>query len=286
VNATPGTQRHAAAPPLAYALRWRVAGLIPGSHLGSDSGQSGRFHQTVPFDRNPDPRRIDLRAITRDPFERLWVRQFEQRAAVRVEMLIDTSASMRYGARSSNWSLTLELVSAVASAVHKNLDLFGLAACGQTVEFSQPARRGDPQALVARLAALRPRASGVRGLFRAAEQLAGRRKLVFLVSDFSMPIETLGALFDALSSHDVIPVQFAEAVEQALPIWGLAELLDLEDGKRRLIVLRPTLRARWRRQAAERQTSIAQLCLARGRRLCVFQGTFDELAFAEYLLTS
>jgi uncharacterized protein (DUF58 family) len=284
VSAPARLARTAFAPSLTYALRWRVGGVIPGAHPGSDSGQSGRFRQVVPFDRSPDPRRIDLRATLRDPFERLHVRQFEQRASARVEVLLDVSASMAFGLRHSNFSLAAELAAAVAEAAHEIHDAFGLAACAEAVEFVYPARRGDPKALLDGLASMRPRGASARGLLAAAERLVGRRKLVFVVSDFAFPLETLSELLDVLSAHDVVPVQVTDELDCVLPAWGLAELADLENGRRRLVMLRPALCARWRRQAALRKAQIASLCLARGRRPFVLDGTFDTFAFAEYLL--
>jgi uncharacterized protein (DUF58 family) len=271
-------------PPLAYALRWRVAGVIPGSHPGSDNGQSGRFRQIVPFDRSPDPRRIDLRATLRDPFERLHVRQFEQRASAQVIMLVDASASMAFGLRVSNYALAVALASAVAKAAHEIHDAVGLAVCGDAIELDYPVRRADPQVLVAGLASIRPHARSSLGLLEAAERLVGRRKLVFVVSDFAFPLDAMTALLDALSAHDVVPVQVGEPVERLLPPWGLAELVELESRRRRMVLLRPSLHARWRRQEAERNARIESLCLARGRRPFVLRGAFDAFAFADYLL--
>jgi uncharacterized protein (DUF58 family) len=271
-------------PPLAYALRWRVAGVIPGAHPGSDSGQSGYFRQIVPFDRSPDPRRLDLRATLRDPFGALHVRQFEQRASARVEMIVDASASMAFGGKASNFALAVELASAVARAAHEIHDAIGLAVCGQSIELEFPARRGDPRAMIEELASMQPLAHGANGLIQAAERMVGRRRLVFVLSDFAFPLEALTALLDALSSHDVVPVVFADDAERRLPSWGLAELTDLESGRRRLVLLRPTLRAQWLRQTAERNARIESLCLSRGRRPFVLQGAFDAFALADYLL--
>ncbi len=271
---------------LTYALRWRVAGVMPGAHPGIDNGQSGRFRQIVPFDRSPDPRRIDLRSTVRNPFGLLHVRQFEQRASVQVEMLIDMSASMAFGMRASHYSTAIELATALSRTAHAIGDAFGLAACSETVELRQPARRGDPAALVDRLESLRPHGRGAGGLIEAARELVGRRKLVFIVSDFAFPLETLEVLLDALAAHDVVPVQIVEDIERLLPHWGLAELADLESGRRRLVILRPALRARWRLSLSERQARVVALCLTRGRRPFVLQGEFDAVDFADYLLAA
>jgi uncharacterized protein (DUF58 family) len=270
--------------PLAYALRWRVAGVIPGAHAGSDNGQSGRFRQVVPFDRSPDPRRIDLRSTVRDPFGGLHVRQFEQRASARVEMLVDLSASMAFGLRETHFSLAVEVVAAVARAAFELQDAFGLSVCAESVEFYRTPRRGDPTGLAETIASMRPHGNSSRGLLDAAERMVGRRRLVFLISDFAFPLEDLAVLLDALSAHDVVPVHIVEDIESALPSWGLAELADLESGQRRLVILRPALRARWRRRVADHKAQIARLCVLHGRRPFLLENAFNALSFADYLL--
>ena len=49
------------------------------------------------------------------------IRRFEQRAAARVEILVDVSASMRFGIGSSHYELALELVSAMARAASTSI---------------------------------------------------------------------------------------------------------------------------------------------------------------------
>ncbi len=274
------------APSLTYALRWRVAGVIPGAHPGSDSGQSGRFRQTVPFDRSPDPRRIDLRATVRDPLGILYVRQFDLRAAARVEMLIDVSASMAAGARTPHFSLAVKVAVAIAVAAAEIHDNFGLAACAEDIAWLAPSARSDPRRLAEELARVRPSGNSARGLLQGAERLVGRRKLVFLVSDFAFPLDEVEPLLSTLSAHDVVPIQITEDVGSVLPAWGLAEIDEPEGGGHRFVLLRPGLRARWQRQEAERRRAVAQLCMARGRRPFVVEGSFDVFAFADYLLGS
>jgi hypothetical protein len=67
-----------------------------GAHRGRLSGAGGLFRDLVSLLEHPDPRRIDLRASARDPFEQLYVRRFEQKTAITVFALVDVSASMGF----------------------------------------------------------------------------------------------------------------------------------------------------------------------------------------------
>ncbi|MFG5407037.1 hypothetical protein ABXN37_01885 [Piscinibacter sakaiensis] len=83
------------------------------------------------------------------------------------------------------------------------------------------------------------------GLLEAAAVL-GRRGLVFLVSDFHLPLAQVERLLDGLAVHELVPVLLWEPDEFDLgPRAGLARLRDPETGERRLVWWRPALRARW-----------------------------------------
>lgn len=276
--------RHEAGPLLSYALRWRVGGVTPGAHTGSTGGLGGRLRQVVPFERSPDPRRLDLRTTARDPFGRLHVREFEQRSAATVEVLVDTSASMAFGGDASRLRRAAVLVDALAEAVRSLHDRFGLNAGAERIEIARTARRGDATSTTERLAALAPHGRSVEALRAAAERLVGRRRLVVLVSDFAFPIDATRTLLAVLAAHDVVPVLVGEHVERLLPRWGLADLSDLESGRRRLVVLRPSLRARWQAQIEARRRAVAGVCAASGRRPFVLAGEFDAEAFSDHLL--
>lgn len=280
-----GAGRTAVEPALTYALRRRVHGVVPGAHRGFELGRSGRFRQVVPFDRSPDPRRIDLRASARDPFRRLHVRQYEQRTAATVCALLDTSASMAFGIRASAAQRAWELLVLLAGAAYEIRDAFGFAAGAEQIELLQPPRRGVPAAIVSRQPVPFPaRGSHLRGLIEAAAQLGGRRRLVFLISDFEFPRPRTAELLDALDPHDVVPIVVNDDFDGGLPRWGLAELVDLESGARRLAFLRPALHARWRRERAERRESLSRVFAARSRRPFFLDGELDVLALADHLL--
>jgi len=83
---------------------------------------------------------------------------------------------------------------------------------------------------------------------------------VLIVSDFLFSEIEIEALFEALSAHDVVPIRISDSRESAeLPSWGLLELADLETGRRRLVVMRPSLRAEWQRRIEARRSFFRSL---------------------------
>jgi hypothetical protein len=132
--------------------------------------------------------------------------------------------------------------------------------------------------------AFQPSGRSTLGLVDAARRLGGRRKLVFLVSDFQMPLADLELILEALSRHDVAPIMLRDSAETAeMPRWGLAQLSDLETGRRRLALMRPALHERWQRLARERDAAIERLCTRYGRPLARLTDRLDPQPLWEAL---
>ncbi|TNC14033.1 DUF58 domain-containing protein [Methylobacterium terricola] len=270
-----------------YRLRGPAAGSGAGAHRSRDTGGIGVFRDHVPFWRHPDARRIDLRATLRDPFEGTVVRRFEQSRALEVWALVDLSASMRFRGAGATWDLVTELCIALARSATRIGDAFGLIGCGAGPELVLPAsrRRGTADAVAARLRAMAPGGASADGLLAAATSLAGRRKLVVVVSDFRLPEALTGAVFERLQGHDVVPVAIEDgALGEGLPAFGLIELEDLEGGGRRRVLMRPSLRARWLAREAERRDFLRRLALRHGRPPYRLADRFDGDDFSRHLL--
>lgn len=254
-----------------YRLSWRSADVRIGAHRSKLEGSGGFFRDFVSLLRSPDPRRIDLRVSARDPFGGLHVRRFEQKAAVTVYALIDVSASMGFRGDADKMALAAELCVVLAAAVRRAGDAFGLIGCDAIVQpdlmFLATRARGAELEMLRRLRTFQPTGRGSRGLIDAAALIAGRRKLVFLVSDFYMPNADIEAVFSALSHHDIVPIILSDSVEmERLPRWGILSLADLEVGRRRLVVMRPRLREAWQRRSGRRRADLNAIAARFGRQ--------------------
>ncbi len=272
-----------------YRLAWRSAGVRIGSHRGKVEGSGGLFRDFDQLMRSPDPRRIDLRMSLRDPFENLHVRRFEQKTSIAVYALVDLSASMGFEGDVDKMRIVADLVGAIAASARRIGDSFGLIGCDEHIiaEFFLPATRsrGGEADMVTKLRAFVPNGRGAQGLIEAASYLAGRRKLVFVISDFYWPPEQIEELFEALSQHDIIPIVLKDRREmQDLPRYGLVTLRDLETGRRKLIAMRPSLRADWIRKEAERVRALRAVAARYGRPPFEIVGPVDWDRLGAYLM--
>lgn len=268
-----------------YRLRWRPRGVRPGAHPGKGDGGDGTFRALVPLVARPDPRRIDLRASLRDPFEGVHVRTFAPRRATTVAVLTDLSGSMGFDGTGAE---VARLAATLAASAGATGDEFTLIGAGDSVRADAfiPAsrRRGLGAQVAATLSSAEPVGKSAQGLAAAAERLPRRRCLVFLVSDYLMPQADLDLTLDALWRHDVVPVVVRDSrAEGDVPAWGLMEIADVETGGRRLAFMRPGLRARWQAAARAWLAALEASFAARGYTPFHLVDRFDPDALVAFL---
>jgi hypothetical protein len=271
-----------------YKIAWRARSHLPGAHRSTQQGSGFEFvgHKTL-ID-GADPRRLDIRASIRDPFEQWQARVFSQRSAIPVVVITDLSASMTFQGKQDKWDNVCDFTRTAAWSATRNGDLFSFIACDDQVreDLFLPAtlRKSAVLDLQDRLAQLRPAPrSGAKGLLEAHRWLPQRRSLIFLVSDFHLPLEMTENLLDSLRAHDVIPVVLWDPIERQVPQGrGLLRLQDSETGRHRLIWLRPSVRDRWEQELLEHQQALSRLFALHGRPPLMIESAFNADEITHY----
>jgi uncharacterized protein (DUF58 family) len=278
-----------AAPTISYRPRERADGIVVGAHRGRSGGGQGVFLDQVSYLRQPDPRRIDLRRTLRDPFGTIYVRRFEQRLAIALYAVVDLSRSMSFEGTARKMTLVAELCQSLARSAHELGDAFGVIGCDAEVrkDFLFPATRnkGIAPEIARRFEGFVPEQRSAAGLVDAATYLAGKRKLVFLISDFRMPLAEVERILESLSRHDIVPILVSDSAEDSeLPHFGLVDVRDLETGAGKVVFMRPSLRRRWLEEAETRRRALNRLFLRYGRPAFVLKDRFDANALSRHLL--
>jgi Mg-chelatase subunit ChlD len=265
-------------------------GHFPGHHR-STRGQSGfEFRGHASLLDAPDPRRLDLFASLRDPFNdagNWWVKVYSQRLSIPVQVVADLSASMGFDGQRRKLDVLADLTESLAWSAWRTGDAFGFIGCDTTVrgDWLQPPTRsrGVGAPLAQRLRTLQPQGQNARGLLDAHRHLGRQRALLFLVSDFHGPLDEIARVIDSLSTQELVPVVLWDPLEFALGERpGLAWLRDPESGQRRLVWWRAALRERWlAHHAARRQALTALFRRHRLRPLFIEQG-FDAEAMTRH----
>ena len=230
-----------------------VRDRMAGAYHSVFKGRGIAFSEVREYMPGDDIRLIDWNVSARmnEPYVKLFIEERE----MTVLLLVDMSASGRFGSRAQEKrELAAELAAILAFSAIRNNDRVGLVIFTDRVERFVPPKKGKRHVLrvVTEILAFRPRhpgtdiAAGVQFLGR----IARRRAVAFLVSDFLAP---LGSYERALrivgGRHDLVPVAITDPLEEALPSVGLVTLEDPETGE--LVVFDtggPEARA-WKREA-------------------------------------
>lgn len=248
--------------PFHYRVGHAAVGHVPGAHR-SRRGETGlEFRGHLPLGQAPDPRRLDVQASLLDPMGQWQVRVFSERRAVPVLVVADLSASMGYVGERLKLDVLADFTEAAAESAWRTGDPFGFVGCDDALRrdwlLPPTRRRGLGPVLAQRLRRLAPSGTA-RGLAEAARMLPTRRALVFLVSDFHWPLPEIDALLRRFAPHEVVPVVLWDRHEFDPPGNGLTELVDPEDGRQRLVWMRPALRERWRLARTRRREALQAL---------------------------
>jgi uncharacterized protein (DUF58 family) len=273
-------------PELHYRLAGAARGHFPGHHRSRHGGNGFEFRGHANLHDAPDARRLDMQASLRDPFGRWIVRLHSQRLSIPVAVVADLSASIGVA---NKQGVLADLVESLAWSAWRSGDSFGFVGCDSAVRqdllLPQTRARGAGTALAASLRALTLAGRSAQALVQAHAHLTPRRALVFLVSDFHLPLADVAAVLASLSHHEVLPVVLWQPEEFDLGAQrGLADVAEPESGQRRWLWWRPALRERWQAAAQARRAALLKLFRAQRLSPLFIEGAFDADAVTRHFL--
>lgn len=219
---------------LELAARLIVEGSRSGHHRSPFHGFSNEFSQYRAYRPGDDLKYLDWKLLART--DRLYTRQFRETTNMSVVLVVDTSASMNYGAP-SKFQYAVIMAAALAHLIINQGDAVGLMTMQGEKLVWVPARGGRAhlRLLLAQLEKLTPTAAwdAARVITRAADLLR-RRGVILAISDFYDNEETTRVELRRVVSrgHDVAVLQVVSRDEVELPFKSDVEFEDLETGAR------------------------------------------------------
>lgn len=260
-----------AAPEIVYHLHRRAGGALPGRHRGRSAGAGLEPFESVAIDRSRGRLRFDIAGSLRDAQRRLLVRVPRQLAAVDVQLAIDTSRSMLASDAPARRWLIAQLARAIGASAVRAGDAFGIVPFAEHIdpgEVHRPVRnRTAVEAAVQRMAHLPFAGRHARGIVELPAHVRRGHGVVFLLSDFLMPLDDLRRAVEPLAGHVLVPLVAwrPDAVDAPLRD-GLTRVEDRETGRRRWLWMRPRLRSAIRARSAAHAQSLVTLFARVGAR--------------------
>jgi uncharacterized protein (DUF58 family) len=218
--------------------RFLVRGLYNSRHRTADHGSSTEFIEHREYRKGDELRRIDWRVLART--DRLFVKVHEMESNLRVQLLVDSSASMRVPpppGLPGKLDMACVIAGAVATLAEGQQDSVGLVFLGDRIDEFIPARQGK-----AHLATLYQHLGGPVGggggrfgvLVKEVSPRLGSRGVVFLLTDaLDDPEALLAALRDLrVREQDVTVIHLLDRNELEFPFDRMTEFRHPETGRR------------------------------------------------------
>ena len=218
---------------LRFRVRRGVVADLVGAYAGARAGSGLTFADLRPYEPGDDVRHLDWNVTARQ--DRPYVRTFTEERALTVWLLVDVSASLRFGPDGTTKAdRAVQAAALLATAAIHAGDRVGLALVSDRVEAEiAPGAGASHLARLIRALVATPSRSrrtalevGLQGLARSR-----RRTLLMVFSDF-LTVAAPPVWKVAARRHDVVAVRVIEPREQAIPRAGLVSLVDAEAGTR------------------------------------------------------
>jgi uncharacterized protein (DUF58 family) len=244
-----------------------VTSLFAGEYRSVFRGRGIEFESMREYQPGDDIRDIDWNVTARSG--RPYVKQYVEERERTVMLLLDLSPSLTSDSpRGPKHNQAAEACALLAFAAARSNDKVGLLTFTDRVEHYLPPRKGTrhAQRLVAQILTAFPKGHGT-DLTLALDHLQRvqrRNAIVFLVSDFQAPDFRL-ALTAAARRHEVVAVSLNDPLDAQLPSLGVLDVLDPENGTRRLVDSRSSgVRLAYAKSWAESRARLKETFAAAG----------------------
>jgi uncharacterized protein (DUF58 family) len=236
-----------------------VEGVITGQHKSPHRGFSVEFSEHREYVPGDEIRHLDWKAYARS--DRYYIKLYEQETNLRATLVLDTSASMKFGQK---LDYGRHLCACLAYLLASQQDLAGFVAIDESIKSELPP--GSSPAHLDRLfKALEMVSPGVgtdlpHQLHALAERLP-RRSLVILVSDLWVdPAELVRSLQHLrYRKHQGMVLHLLDRAEVDLPYEKQITLQDLETGEK-IQIDAAELRGPYQQQVQTYLTDIRRAC--------------------------
>jgi uncharacterized protein (DUF58 family) len=210
-----------------------VSDLFGGQYHSVFKGRGMEFAEVRQYLPGDEVRTIDWNVTARTGVPH--VKRFTEERELTVMLLVDASASTRFGSvRQFKQELAAELAALLAYSAIANNDKVGLMIFTDRVELALPPRKGNRHVLRVIREILnhvpRGRGTDVPLALDHLNRVVARRCVAFLVSDFLAP-DLRRPLRVANRRHDLIAVVLEDPREHELVDVGLLALEDPESGE-------------------------------------------------------
>lgn len=219
-----------------YARRL-AQGQLGGAYHTAFKGAGLIFEEVREYQPGDDIRAIDWNVTAR--MGRPYIKRFTEEREMTVLLVVDVSASLRFGSTGrTKRQAAAEVAALLALCAAVNNDRVGAVLGTTEVERFVAPSKGPRhlQRLLRDVLAFEPaqRGTNLSALLQFVLRTQRRRAIVILISDF-LAERYEHSFFRVARRHDLITVCLVDPCESECPSWGLVQLEDSERGGQILV---------------------------------------------------
>jgi uncharacterized protein (DUF58 family) len=194
---------------------------------------------------------------------------------------------MQYGSDQKKIEVAADIAQSVAQSATRNRDLVGFIGFDDIVRedwlCTLSARPHSTIEMAENLRTYVAPEVGSRGIVETVRLLPRERSLIFMVSDFHMPISDLEESLVLMQRHHIVPVVLWDSSEyKDLPEFGITNVTDPESGVKRTLFLRKAYRERILQSFADRRKAIESLFSRYDMQPFFVENSFDADLLSDY----
>lgn len=253
--------------------------VFAGEYSSAFRGRGMEFDEVREYAPGDEIRTIDWNVTARTGVPH--IKRFVEERELTIMLLVDLSASGVFGSTHRlKCETAAEFCGVMAFAATRNNDKVGLLTFDEEVRRTIPAKKGTNHVLrimrelieQSTHAVGKGHATNIPKALGHLSLVQKRKAVVFVVSDFLLPIPEIGpgsaletSLRIAARRHDVVAVRVNDPRERELPKVGMIELRDAETGAARTIDTgSKKVRERYANQSRARTNALKTLCRRTG----------------------
>lgn len=233
--------------------RRNVHNLLTGAYHSVYKGRGMAFSGVRPYTPGDDIRALDWKVTARSGTPH--IKQFVEERELTLMIIVDGSPSVLFGTQDrTKRDYLAEIAAVISYAAIFNQDRVAMLIFGDTVEYYSRPRKGRNHvlAMIRTLLTHEPKSttSNLASALRTANQVLRRGAIVFVISDFLIPVDNYQQDLKLLAQHhDVTCIAVNDPLERSVPDVGLIAMQDMETSH---IEWADTSSGKWQQMLAER----------------------------------
>lgn len=212
--------------------------IFAGEYHSAFKGRGMSFAEVREYQPGDDIRDIDWNVTAH--MNHPYVKVFEEERELTMMLLIDLSASQRFGTRlRSQRDLATEIAATLAFSAMQNNDKIGVIFFTDRIEKFIPPQKGRKHILyiIRELLNFTPQGkrTDISVPLEYLVKIISKRSIAFLLSDFLTSSDYSKQLLVAARKHDLVALQLYDHNMASLPNVGLLKIADAETGHEQYI---------------------------------------------------